>query len=43
MFKITVILILGFGKPEGRRELGRSIHRWKDNIKMGLKDITGFK
>jgi hypothetical protein len=22
------------GKPEGKRPLGRSGHRWKDNIKM---------
>jgi hypothetical protein len=24
------------GKPEGKRPLGRSIHRWADNIKMDL-------
>jgi hypothetical protein len=24
-----------FGKPEGKRQLGRPAHRWKDNIKMG--------
>jgi hypothetical protein len=27
------------GKQEGKRPLGRSRHRWKDNIKMDLKDI----
>jgi len=27
------------GKPEGRRLLGRQWHRWKDNIKMGLRQI----
>ena len=26
------------GKPEGKRELGLSKHRWSDNIKMNLKD-----
>jgi hypothetical protein len=24
------------GRPEGKRPLGRSLHRWKDNIKMDL-------
>ena len=23
------------GKPEGKRPLGRSRHRWEDNVKMG--------
>jgi hypothetical protein len=27
------------GKPEGKRPLGRPIHRWLDNIKMGLVEI----
>jgi hypothetical protein len=27
------------GKPEGKRPLGRSRHRWMDNIKMDLRDI----
>jgi hypothetical protein len=27
------------GKPEGRRPLGRPRHRWKDNIKMDLREI----
>jgi hypothetical protein len=27
------------GKPERRRPLGRSRHRWEDNIKMDLKII----
>jgi hypothetical protein len=26
-------------KPEGKRPLGRSIHRWEDNIKMDLRAI----
>ena len=25
------------GKPEGKRPLGRSRHRWEDNIKMDLQ------
>jgi hypothetical protein len=28
-------------RPEGRRPLGRPRRRWKDNIKMDLKEI-GF-
>jgi hypothetical protein len=27
------------GKPEGRRPLGRPIHRWVDNIKLDLREI----
>jgi hypothetical protein len=27
--------------PEGKRPLGRLIHRWEDNIKMDLKEV-GF-
>jgi hypothetical protein len=27
------------GKPEGRRPLGRPICRWKDNIKMDLREV----
>jgi transcription termination factor 2 len=26
------------GKPEGKRRLGRLIHRWEDNIKMDLRE-----
>jgi hypothetical protein len=29
------------GRPEGRRPLGRTRHRWEDNIKMDLREI-GF-
>jgi hypothetical protein len=29
------------GRPEGRRPLGRSRHRWEDKIKMDLREI-GF-
>jgi hypothetical protein len=28
------------GKPEGRRPLGRPIHRWEDNIKMDLREVV---
>jgi hypothetical protein len=28
-----------FGKPEGRRPLGRPRRRWKDNIKMDFLKI----
>jgi hypothetical protein len=27
------------GKSEGKRPLGRSRHRWEDNIKMDLRGI----
>jgi hypothetical protein len=27
------------GKPEGRRPLERSRRRWKDNIKMDLREV----
>ena len=29
------------GKPEGKRPLGRRRSRWKDNIKMDLKEVGG--
>jgi hypothetical protein len=28
------------GKPQERRPLGRSGHRWEDNIKMNLREIS---
>jgi hypothetical protein len=27
------------GKPEGKRPLGRSRHRWEDNIRMDLREM----
>jgi hypothetical protein len=30
-----------FGRPEGRRPLGRPRRRWEDNIRMDLREI-GF-
>jgi len=27
------------GKPEGKRPLGRSSHRWEDSIKMALQAV----
>jgi hypothetical protein len=35
-----VIYIL-IGKPKVKRPLRRPRHRWKDNIKMDLKEIEG--
>jgi len=29
------------GKPEGKRPLGRTRHRWEDNIKMDLQEVGG--
>jgi hypothetical protein len=28
-----------FGKPEGKRPLGRHRHRWEDNTRIDLSDI----
>jgi hypothetical protein len=28
------------GKPEDRRPLGRSRHRWEDNIRIDLREIV---
>jgi len=28
------------GKPEGKRPLGRSRHRWEDNIKMDFQEVA---
>ena len=30
-----------FGKPEGKRPLGRPRCRWEDNIKMDLQEVGG--
>jgi hypothetical protein len=27
------------GKPEGKRQLGRSRSKWEENIRMDLRDI----
>jgi transcription termination factor 2 len=29
------------GKPEGKRQLGRPIRRWEDNIKMDVQEVGG--
>jgi len=26
-------------KPKGKRPLGRPMHRWEDNFKMGLQEL----
>ena len=28
-----------WGKPEGKRPLGRPRHRWEDNIEMDLREV----
>jgi hypothetical protein len=30
---------VSFGRPEGKRPLGRPRRRWEDNIKMDLSEI----
>jgi len=27
------------GKPDGKRQLGRSKHRWEDNKKMAVQEV----
>jgi len=27
------------GKPEGKRQVGRPMHRWEGNIKMNLQKV----
>jgi hypothetical protein len=34
--KVYKVLV---GKPEGKRPLGRPRHRWKDGIRMDLREI----
>jgi len=29
-----------FGKPEGKRQIGRLRRRWEDNIRMDLNEIV---
>jgi hypothetical protein len=29
-----------WGKPEGKRPLGRPRHRWEDEIRMDLREIS---
>jgi hypothetical protein len=35
--KVYKVLV---GKPEGKRPLGRSIHRWEDGVRMDLREIV---
>jgi len=30
-----------WGKPEGKRPMGRPRRRWEDNIKMDLQEVEG--
>jgi len=36
-----VVHMVVVGKREGRRTLGRPRRRWKDNIKMDLREVGG--
>jgi len=29
------------GKPEGKMQFGRHMHRWEDNIKLDLEEVGG--
>jgi hypothetical protein len=35
--KVYKVLV---GKPEGKRPLGRTRHRWEDGIRMDLREIV---
>ena len=37
--KVGVLSKFYTGKPTGERPLGRSCHRWEDNIRMDLEEI----
>jgi hypothetical protein len=39
MGKRRGIYRVSMGKPEGRRPLGRPRLKWKDNIKMDLREV----
>jgi hypothetical protein len=39
MGEMRIAYKISIEKPEGKRPLGRSKHRWEDNTKMGLRDI----
>ena len=43
---IIIIIIITHrvlvGKPEGKRQLGRSRRRWEDNIKVDLQEVGGW-
>jgi hypothetical protein len=30
-----------WGKPDGKKPLGKTLRRWEDNIKMYLQDADG--
>jgi hypothetical protein len=38
---LAIIIKKNCRKPEGKRALGRSRHRWKDSIQMDLREIDG--
>jgi hypothetical protein len=39
--RIGVCTECWWGKPEGKRPLGRPRRRWEDNIKMHLQEVGG--
>jgi len=39
--RIEVCTGCWWGKPEGKRPLGRPRRRWEDNIKMDLQEVGG--
>jgi hypothetical protein len=39
ILKVRGVYRVLVGKPEGKRTLERSRHRWEDNIKMELQEV----
>jgi hypothetical protein len=37
--RVEVFTGFFFGRPEGKRPLGRPRRRWEDNIKMDLREM----
>jgi hypothetical protein len=39
LYSVFVLYWVLLGKHEGKRPLGRSRHRWEDNIKTDLQEV----
>ena len=37
---ILPVVLYSFGKPTGKKPLGRPRRRWEENIRMGLEEIA---
>jgi len=41
MYVCICVYIYIYGKPEGKRPLGRPRRRWEDNIKINFQEVEG--